>query len=167
MLRKAAGFTLTELIMAVAILGLAIAFAGPALQDVISGNKVVAKANDIRTALSFARTEAIRRGESITVAPVDGANWNQGMHLGLSSNFENNRLKMGSESLRVVTSSSSHFSMNVGSNRVEFNGRGFINTTLVFEVCDNTGSQLEEGRAIRVEVTGKVSVDKLNCKEDS
>ena len=153
--------------IAVAIIGLVAAFAGPAMQDMISNNKVVSKANDIATALSFARTEAIRRGERVSMAPIDGENWARGIHLGMSNDFESNKLKGGAEPLRTITSSNHRYQMTVAASHVEFNGRGFIESTFTIELCDNTSSKLEEGRIITVEGTGKVSVEELSCKEDS
>ena len=161
------GFTLVELMITIAILGLVASFAGPAFQQMISNNKVVAKANDLRTALAFARTEAIRRGEGITLAPIDGSNWNLGMHLGLSSQFENNRLKSGLKPLRVVESNARHFSMAVAKDRIEFNGRGFVSSPIKIDLCDNASSKLKDGRSIVVEVSGKVSVNTVKCQEDA
>ncbi len=71
--RRSAGFTLVELITVVAIMGILAALAGPSFTDMIARQRLRTGAFDLVGDLMLARSEAIKRGESVTVTPGD--NW--------------------------------------------------------------------------------------------
>ncbi|MCP4472031.1 MAG: prepilin-type N-terminal cleavage/methylation domain-containing protein [Gammaproteobacteria bacterium] len=80
------GFTLLELIIIIAILGLTMAFAAPGLSTMIKNNRISGNANDFVAALQFAKTEAASRINPVTLcksnpagtACVAGGDWQQG-----------------------------------------------------------------------------------------
>ncbi len=79
------GFTLLELIIVVTIGGILLAIAVPSFDSMIRNNRLTAYANDLVTAMNLARSEAIKRGSSVTVRKVDassctatGTNWEDG-----------------------------------------------------------------------------------------
>jgi len=63
------GFTLTELIMAIIILGILATIAMPSFQESIADNRLDTKTNTIIHSLKLARSEAIKRGVAVTVCP--------------------------------------------------------------------------------------------------
>lgn len=69
-LRRAAGFTLVELMITIAILAIISAFAVPSFNDMIQRNNRVSCTNEIIGALQLARSEAVRLGRNITVDAV-------------------------------------------------------------------------------------------------
>lgn len=71
--RRAAGFTLIELMVVVAILGILTALAAPSLSEVIASQRVSAAATDLHLALLKARAEAIKRNTAVTLSPVGGS----------------------------------------------------------------------------------------------
>ncbi|MEQ1622410.1 MAG: GspH/FimT family pseudopilin [Methylococcales bacterium] len=82
-----AGFTLIELMVTVAIAAVIMGVAIPSFTDLIARNRMTANANELITALNLARSEAVKRGMSVTVRKVDnksstkksnGANWEDG-----------------------------------------------------------------------------------------
>ncbi|HEY4365986.1 MAG TPA: GspH/FimT family pseudopilin [Steroidobacteraceae bacterium] len=84
--RSVGGFTLLELMTAVAILGILLAIGVPAFTETMNANRLAATTNEMVTALSVARSEASKRGIAVTVcaanAAQDGcsgaASWNDG-----------------------------------------------------------------------------------------
>lgn len=60
-------FSLIELMVTVSVLAIVIAIAYPSLSSVIQGNQLLAKNNDLVSALRFARAEAVRLGCDILV----------------------------------------------------------------------------------------------------
>ena len=80
------GFTLLELIIIIAILGLTMAFAAPGLSDMIKNNRISGNSNDFVAALQFAKAEAASRVNPVTVckrnaagsACVADGDWQQG-----------------------------------------------------------------------------------------
>jgi type IV fimbrial biogenesis protein FimT len=67
MKRAQAGFTLLELMVVVAIVGLLMAVAVPAMGDFIRNGRITAAANDVMAALHFTRSEAIKRRQPVTL----------------------------------------------------------------------------------------------------
>jgi type IV fimbrial biogenesis protein FimT len=66
------GFTLIELLLAIAILSILIGIAVPAYRDVILNQRVTSATNDLHAALSFARSEAVKRNANVTLLPAAG-----------------------------------------------------------------------------------------------
>ncbi|PZW63813.1 type IV fimbrial biogenesis protein FimU [Pseudomonas sp. URMO17WK12:I1] len=65
------GFTLVELMVALALVGILATLAAPAFQGSMERSRADSDINELRTALSFARLEAINKSRSITVAATD------------------------------------------------------------------------------------------------
>jgi type IV fimbrial biogenesis protein FimT len=67
------GFTLIELLAALAVLTILVTLAVPSFREFTRNNRVIAAHNDLVTALSLARSEAIRRSTRVEVcATADG-----------------------------------------------------------------------------------------------
>ena len=64
------GFTLIELMIAVAIVGVLSAFAFPAVKDSLATGRLRSAASDLYSALLQARSEAIKLRSPATVAPL-------------------------------------------------------------------------------------------------
>jgi type IV fimbrial biogenesis protein FimT len=67
MKRAQAGFTLLELMVVLAIAGLLMAVAVPAMSDFIRNGRITGAANDVMAALHFTRSEAIKRRLPVTL----------------------------------------------------------------------------------------------------
>jgi type IV fimbrial biogenesis protein FimT len=74
---KTRGFTLTELLVAVAVLGILTMIAIPNLRALVRSQGVKTASFDVFSSLVLARSEAINRNESVTIKPV-GGNWSEG-----------------------------------------------------------------------------------------
>ncbi len=55
------GFTLIELLVVIAIMGVTLTIGLPSLQTTIASNRLTASANDMLSALQYARSESIKR----------------------------------------------------------------------------------------------------------
>jgi type IV fimbrial biogenesis protein FimT len=67
------GFTMTELMMAVGIAAILTAVAAPPLMSMIAAQRVKTATFDLYSAMSYARSEAIKRNAVVTIAPRNGA----------------------------------------------------------------------------------------------
>jgi type IV fimbrial biogenesis protein FimT len=80
------GFTLIELVITIALLAILIGMALPSFRATIQNNRMTAQANEMVTALQFARSEALKRSAPVTVCASDtsqdpaqcGSDWSAG-----------------------------------------------------------------------------------------
>jgi type IV fimbrial biogenesis protein FimT len=81
---RVAGFTLVELMVTIAIIGILAAIAMPNFQSMIQANRIQAAAAEFQAGLALARSEAIKRGGDARVTLVANtlasgkANWTSG-----------------------------------------------------------------------------------------
>lgn len=70
------GFTLTELLIVIAIMGIVAAFAGPNLRPLLVRNAVAGHANTLTSAIWYARSEAVARGSAVSICRAASADLN-------------------------------------------------------------------------------------------
>lgn len=75
-----AGFSLVEMLVVVAILAILARIALPAYRDIIENQRARNAASDLHASLTLARSEALKRNASVTVAPV-GGDWAKGWEI--------------------------------------------------------------------------------------
>lgn len=83
--RLSSGFTLTELLIVVAIAGILAAIAIPGFQSLTQSQQVKNASFELFSSLSLARSEAIKRNSNVTVTPVDDDDWGQGWTIASTS----------------------------------------------------------------------------------
>ena len=71
-LREERGFTAVELMVSIAIIGVLSALAAPALTTMIQTQRVKSATFDLYAALTYARSEAIKRNAVVTIRPRTG-----------------------------------------------------------------------------------------------
>ncbi|MCF7971472.1 MAG: GspH/FimT family pseudopilin [Methylococcaceae bacterium] len=75
------GFTLTELMITVAIVGIVASLAVPSFQDMLERNRLKEAVESLKSDLMFARTEAIKRSANLTVSiKINGSSWCYGIN---------------------------------------------------------------------------------------
>jgi type IV fimbrial biogenesis protein FimT len=72
--RRLSGFTLTELMVTIAILAIVTGFAAPAMQTMVQNYRVTSFTNEFNLALSYTRSEAINRNMCVTMCITQDPN---------------------------------------------------------------------------------------------
>lgn len=72
MVNRGRGFSLIEVMIVLAILGILISIAAPAFSEWVASQRVRDTATDLHSSLMRARSEAISRGTSVTITAVGG-----------------------------------------------------------------------------------------------
>lgn len=166
MTTRQTGFTLIELMVTIAVLGILLSIAIPSFQNMLLGNRIAAQTNQLITALNYARSEAVKRGSPATVcSTTDGGvtcagstNWATGW-LVFADADKDGTIDGGEAVLRVWPALGGGNTLNSGQQRVSFVSTGFatgFNTT--FKLCDERGA--DEGRAITINAMGRTYLKK-------
>ena len=71
------GFTVIEILLVIVIMGVFLTIAAPSFVTFTSSQKVKTASFDVYAALLFARSEAIKRRQNVTITPV-GSDWKKG-----------------------------------------------------------------------------------------
>jgi type IV fimbrial biogenesis protein FimT len=83
--RQPAGFTLVELLIAIAIAAIVVTMAVPGMRAAVSSTRLTGYSNQLVGDLSLARSEAVKRGRRVVVERT-GANWENGWRVFVDTN---------------------------------------------------------------------------------
>lgn len=157
------GFTLMELLLAIAVLAILTTLALPAFTQFIANNRLAAEANEMVASFQFARSESLKRGVQVQVcSSADGAtcggDWDQGWIAMADPGGADE------EVLRVWVPSDSQFQFTSSSTLIGFEPNGFSTAGAEQQVemmlpgCTN-----DSARRILIERTGRVASRRIDC----
>lgn len=106
------GFTVIELLVTISVMAILLAVAVPSFWTFIQSNRVTAQANELVTALNYVRSEAINRGEIVSLCMTDQADppacatggsndWSSGWLAFINPNRNANYANYANDVLRV------------------------------------------------------------------
>lgn len=72
------GFSLLELMAVLAILGIILAGSIELFDSLVKGQRIRSASFELYSSLSVARSEAMKRGGNVTIAPTDPSDWSKG-----------------------------------------------------------------------------------------
>lgn len=79
--RSTRGFTLLELVVVLAVLGIMVSIAIPSFAYLASSTKMKTATSDLHLALLKARSEAVKRNQAVTITPKSGSDWKSGWQI--------------------------------------------------------------------------------------
>lgn len=160
------GFTFVELMMTLAIVAILSAVAAPSFNNIIQDNKLVTQLNSLQASLSFARSEAIKRNNFVTVCSSNDAkncigDWNKGWIVFVDNDVDNT-VDTDEPILQVVGATASKNTINFNRSRVAYTGtgiaRGGSNGTFTF--CDSRGETSAKGIIVSNTGRARLAVDR-------
>ncbi|MEM7763786.1 MAG: GspH/FimT family pseudopilin [Pseudomonadota bacterium] len=166
------GFTLFELMLAIAVIAVIAGFAVPSFVDIVRSNRIVTDNNEIVSALALARSEAIKSGVRTTMCRsadqatcAGSGGWEQGWIV-FSDPANPGVVDAGEIVIRVwgpLQGGSTVRSSGAFNAYLSFVGtgetRGDTANVGDFRVCGKTGD-IEEGRTINVGFFGSAATTK-------
>lgn len=167
------GFTLIELIVTLVVASILLTMAVPGFTALIKNNRMTAQVNGLVVSLNLARSEAVKRGVSVTVCKRNSAgddcnnagDWQDGWIVFIDDDMDADHsetnvdgdgdVDTGEEILRVMPALAGGNTLAFGNNRVTFDSRGFsVGFNGSFRLCDDRGA--EDASGLIVSNTGRV-----------
>ncbi len=158
-LRHGAGFTLVEMLVAVAIAAVLASIGIPSLQSTIEDNQMTSRYNEFLSSLNFTRNSAISQGNSVALCKrnatgnncaANDAGWQNGW-LVFSDKNNNGSVDAGEEILLdksdIDTQVNLQYSRAI--NRISYSAEGYAKGyagTITF--CDQRGDSFRKGMVI-------------------
>jgi type IV fimbrial biogenesis protein FimT len=163
-LARQTGFTLVELMITLAVIAITLSMGVPSFQEMAQGNRMTSQLNELVTDLNLARSEAIKRGRTVTfckrnsggTACDNAAAWATGWIVFADTDGDGT-VDAGEEILRVHDALTGMDKLKFANNRVTYNASGFatgFSGTFIF--CDNRGINHAKGRVLAA--TGRLGV---------
>ncbi len=152
------GFTLVELIVTLAIAAILMAVAAPNFSNMLQDNRITAHANQFIAALTYARSEAVKRSAAIDVVATNATGsdeWGGGWRVTVN----------GGADLKIFSALEGTSTLDSDRNFSAFqylpNGRASVTDT--FTLCD--GRSGEAGRRLTITTSGRIAITNvsLNC----
>ncbi|MGD8483350.1 MAG: GspH/FimT family pseudopilin [Thioalkalispiraceae bacterium] len=170
-MKKTTGFTLIELMVALAVFAIMAAIAVPNLQGLLQRNGISNQTNMLVANLNLARSEAVKRNARIALCwanadqdacltSTDPTPWEDGWLVFIDSD-EDEELDAGETILRVNDPVGSGNTIRSGQykNTLFYNGDGSISAAGTFRICDKAGNE-KFAKAINIQSSGIISLAK-------
>jgi len=152
-MKKAAGFSVIEVVITLAVGAIALTIAIPSYTNLVKGNRLTSHANMFVTAMTLARTEALRRQTIVTVEQLSGS-WDNGWTVTSADETFVRKFPAQGTSVTFTSAGGAESFIYLANGRLSGAGD-------TIELCDDrTG---EKGREITVSATGRLSVEHIDC----
>lgn len=162
---RIAGFTLTEMLVTLAIFGVLAAVAAPSFNSAILNNKLAGFANAFIASAQLARSEAIKRNANVVLCrSTDGVScaasggWQQGWIVFHDADTDG-EVDAGETVVQVQQGLSSDYRFTGDSYSIAFQPSGGIAALTTLTLCRALPEPGNQERSIRVSGTGRASVE--------
>lgn len=148
--RIQSGFSLIELMVAISIMVILMMIAVPSFQEFIHGQRVKTTSFDVFAALTYARSEAMKRNGDVTITPVS-SNWANGWNIAAAS-----------ATLRTQASQSTTVLL-TGPASITYGRDGRANASATIQVDPNPSAASITSRCVSIDLSGRPNSKKGTC----
>jgi len=167
---RAAGVTLIELMVTLAVLAIVLGIGIPSFVDFVKNSRLFTVSSEIQTVLGYARSEAVTRRLPVSVCPsangsACGGGWQAGLLVfadvagdGGVTGGQDEILKYApftNASLQIAAAATTDFG---GGNFIQFRPTGQAQNAGALRVCDDRTGNV--GRLVSLSVTGRTETSR-------
>ncbi|NRB40515.1 MAG: type II transport protein GspH [Pseudomonadales bacterium] len=158
------GFSMLELLVVLALIGILIGLVAPSFKSNIQDNNLAVNTNELVSAISYARMEAVKRGRTISLSnETDDADWTSGFIVFLDADDDD--VFDAGEELRVWDAMSFGMTAAVAANSDNkflfvFSPTGTVDRAGDFFICDERNGRHDTRRNITLLASGMVRTAK-------
>lgn len=165
------GFTLVELMITLVVAAIFMTAVVPSYRSLIQNNRAVTLSNDFITSISLAKSEAIKRGETVSICASANAtqtacgnntNWPNGWIVFSDPNGDG-VLANAADRIRVHQALENGASLATTANRVTFAATGFVTSGAGTYTMSASGCVGSHGRIVTISNTGRTAVADNSC----
>lgn len=162
------GFTIVELLVTLAVAAILMGIAIPAFNDFIAQRTMASRVNDFVIAVTYARSEAARRGNTVSIVAEDASDgdneWGPGYCVAAGTPANCDDALRNFEGMDDATlNATGPFD---GLSRLSFSARGLLTPQPAgpgtIELC-STDVDVDPGRVVNIGVIGRADADELTC----
>ena len=155
------GFTLLELMLVVAIVGITLVFGAPSLDYTLDSGRLTANTNEFVGALNLARLEAVKQGRTVRISSISGGgDWGAGFRLWIDANA--NDLYNAGEEIRIYPAIDNGLTLigDGGASSISFLASGFTSqatgNNVTLKLCSDNSSLTD--RQVVINTAGRITV---------
>ena len=172
---RTSGFTLFELMIAVAIVGILLAIAAPNYRDAMMNVRISAQANDLMSDLALARSEALKRNLPVFLcASKDGktcaGGWSDGWIVFTDADNDGVLDDPVEPVMKARGAAEGKNSIIARADKTEVTAISYRATGMIgggvevnFGICDSRTTMPNNGRNIKITVTGRPRAERITC----
>lgn len=144
-INRSMGFTIVELMITIVVAAILMTVAVPSFNDLIKTNRVRTQISSVMAMLQTARSEAVKRGQTVAICALDGGaprsctgNWGNALTIFFDTD-DDGRLDAAEAVIKVSDglSGNNTFNWNGGLNRIRYDARGGSTTAGTLKLCDS------------------------------
>ncbi|HID81765.1 MAG TPA: prepilin-type N-terminal cleavage/methylation domain-containing protein [Chromatiales bacterium] len=155
-MNKEIGVTLVELMVVIAIVAITLTIGVPSMRNMIANNRSSSQAINFVASLNLARSEAVKRGSTVSMAATDGANWENGWQIWDDQNGDGN-VDAGETILQTSAGLTGGNTLAAGGvTSLTYTSTGRIAAVATFTLDSASGAGYD--RTIEIQPTGRVHV---------
>jgi type IV fimbrial biogenesis protein FimT len=170
--KRTQGFTLMELMTAIAVLAILASFGVPAFTNMVRNSQIAAESGNLVTALTLARSEALKRGVRVSVCGAAGADacteavdWSDGWLVFTDDFGDIGVVDENDEVLQAWPAPLAGVAVNADLQSITFTRNARAEFRGTFNVLKD-GCLENQQRQIDVAISGRVTLTRIACPEE-